>query len=152
MPAEMVETPDALVELLFREEVARRAKGARSWADVARRSGLQATSISHLLAGKVRLADVRLGTVAKLCAALGVDVGDILSVETAPKGSFVRTDRPITPEEFATAVREILEEPSLPSDWTGPAEEDLGEVAPSRFAERLRRGRGALRRIAEAEQ
>jgi DNA-binding Xre family transcriptional regulator len=152
MPAEMVETPDTLVELSLREEVARQAKGARSWADVARRSGLQATSISHLLAGKVRLADVRLGTVAKLCAALGVDVGDILSVETAPKGSFVRTDRPITPEEFAAAVRETLEKASLPPDWTGPVEQDLGEVAPSRFAERFRRGREAIRKIAETEQ
>ncbi len=152
MPAEMVETPNAVVELSLREEVARRAKGARSWADVARRSGLQPTSISHLLAGKVRLADVRLGTVARLCAALGVDVGDILSVETAPRGSFVRMDRPITAEEFAAAVREIVEEPSLPSDWTGPSEEDLGEVAPSRFAERLRRGREAVRKIAESDQ
>ncbi len=151
MPAEMVETPDAVVELSLREEVARRAKGARSWADVARRSGLQPTSISHLLAGKVRLADVRLGTVARLCAALGVDVGDILSVETAPRGSFVRTDRPITAEEFALAVREIVEAPALPLDWTGPIEEDLGEVTPSRFAEGLRRGREAIRKIAESE-
>ena len=56
-------------------------------------------------------------------------IGDILSVETGPKGSLVRTDRPITPEEFAAAVRGILEEPSLPSDWTGPVEEDLGEAS-----------------------
>ena len=58
-----------------------------------------------------------------------MDVGDILSVETTPKGSLVRTERPITPEEFATAVRGILEERSLPSDWTGSVEEDLGEAS-----------------------
>ncbi len=150
MPTEIVETPEARVDLMLRDDVAQSAKGARSWAEVARRSGLQATSISQLFSGKVRLSEVKLGTVAKLCAALGLEVGDLLRIDAEPRTPRVQTERPITTGEFAAAVRDILKA-APPADWIGPTEEDLNEVTPTQFVATLRRRRTASVSLAEVE-
>ena len=149
MPTETVETPGASVDLTLLDDVARNAKGARSWAEVARRSGLQATSISHLFSGRVRLSEVKLGTMAKLCAALGVEMGELLRIDAGPKALRVRTDRHITNDEFAAAVHDIVEAVP-PTDWIGPTEEDLDEVTPAQFAARLRQRHAASRKSTEA--
>ncbi|MBI3979544.1 MAG: helix-turn-helix transcriptional regulator [Chloroflexi bacterium] len=153
MPGETVETPQGSVRVSLRLEEARRRRGFKSWAEVARRGGIGATPLSHLVQGKVRLSEVRLGTLVKLAAAMGVGLDEIVDLDTSPIAPLPRGDRPITPAEFADAVRHIVSAP-LPSDWTGPAEEDLAEVTPlsaSGLQNRLRRDRAALDRLTSAD-
>jgi DNA-binding Xre family transcriptional regulator len=135
---ESIETPQeqVRVSLYLAEalETARRRSGIRSWAEVARRSGLGATPLSQLVTGKVHLSDVRLGTVVKLCAVLDVGIEQLVQIEPAPRQPQPRADRPINEHEFALAVRALTSAP-LPAGWVGPTDEDLAESPPASAAD-----------------
>lgn len=154
MPVETIGTPQGHVRVAIHLEEARRRRGFKSWAAVARRAGISPTPLSQLVRGRVRLSEVRVGTLAKLCAALGVGLDELVTLESVPSVPHPRGDRPIRPDEFADAVRLVVSTP-LPADWSGPAEEDLVEATPlsvSGLRDRLRRGRGQPRQEGAAER
>ncbi len=153
MVAESVETPRGRLAVSLRLDEARRKRGFKSWAEVARRGGIRPTPLSHLVTGRVRLSDVRLGTLVKLCAALEVSLDELVSVDAADEAPRPRGDRPITGEEFASAVKQLLASPP-PADWVGPTEDDLAEVTSisvSTLGKRLRRDRARLQKLGDTE-
>ncbi|MBI3972024.1 MAG: helix-turn-helix transcriptional regulator [Chloroflexi bacterium] len=146
MPVEQsVETPEEVVRISIRLdealEDARRRRGIRSWAEVARRSGLGPTPLSQLVTGKVNLSEVRLGTLAKLCAALDLGIDELVRIEPVSRVPQPRMDRPISDEEFARVVASLTTAP-VPDGWTEPTEADLDETELASTAALAARFRG----------
>jgi DNA-binding Xre family transcriptional regulator len=137
---EMLDTAAGRYRVAVRLEEARRRRGIRSWAEVARLSGLHQNSISELTSGKVSLGDVRIRTLVKLCAALGVRLDELVEITPVQPGPGA-VEPQISQAEFAEAVAAVLAAPP-PSDWVGPTEEDLDEAEPVSVEDLAARWRG----------
>jgi transcriptional regulator with XRE-family HTH domain len=138
---ESIDVPGGQVRVSVRLEEARRRRGIRSWAEVARRSGLRPTTLSRLVNGRIHLNDVRIGTLVRLCAVLGTGLDEIVHIERGEARVHPQAERPLRDDEFAAAVARAVTAP-LPADWQGPVEEDLPEASPATTADLAARFRG----------
>ncbi|MBI2941405.1 MAG: helix-turn-helix transcriptional regulator [Chloroflexi bacterium] len=148
MVAESIDLPGARLRVSMCLEEARQRRGIRSWAEVARRSGLRPTTLSQLVNGKIHLSDVRMGTLVRLCAALDTSLDELVRIESAEPHLHPRADRPLRDDEFAALVARAVSAP-LPDDWQGPTDVDLDDATATSTADLAARfrGQGSLQRF-----